>query len=73
MKKKLKLGELNVSSFVTKQNILGGAPQPTRKNCPPDPESYDCSGAATSSPCICITCDLACEFTNDPDICVAGV
>jgi hypothetical protein len=72
MKKKLDLHQLNVSSFITNRlTIKGGAPKPT-KFCPPDPESYNCSGAATSSPCICVTCDLACEFTYDPDICVAG-
>ncbi|MGB3183986.1 MAG: pinensin family lanthipeptide [Cyclobacteriaceae bacterium] len=72
MKKRLKLNELAVSSFVTNHSsIRGGAPKPT-KFCPPDPESYNCSGEATTGPCICNTCDLACEFSYDPDVCVAN-
>ncbi|MFA0960756.1 hypothetical protein AB9P05_03020 [Roseivirga sp. BDSF3-8] len=68
MKKKLSLNQLYVSSFVTKTAIVGGAKE-TKGNCPDD--TALCSGAATSSPCICITCDLACEFTYDEE-CVVG-
>lgn len=68
--KKLKLDDLNVKSFVTDKNaIMGGAPKETKGNCPD--ETAFCSGAATSSPCICNTCDLACEFTYDEECVVS--